>query len=126
MMKWLIRLAWMFIWRQKGRQLLSQGKANGILFYLKTLNVTRKTLFAAIVATLVLHVLVISLIGMMVTGTLLLATDWREALWLLFAGFTLLSTFMILGTWFLFSQRLWYRMSGAKEMVENLKNDSAA
>ena len=124
-MHWIFRIIWMIFWRQKGREMLFKNKAKGVLFYLKTLNVTRKTLFVVIAATLVLHVFVLALVGTVVTGTLLLIDDWRNAVWLLFIMFSIVSTAMVASTCFLFSQRLWYRMSGAKGMVENLEKEAS-
>lgn len=124
-MKWLLRFIWMFWMRQQGRRAVHKVKAQGVLVYLKTLSMTRKTLIVVILATVFMHLFLMACVGLIVTSILLYKEDMHSGLQMLFYGFgAAVALFLFVGT-LLLSQSLWYRFSGAKKLVQDLEKEAA-
>jgi hypothetical protein len=123
--KWVLRFIWMMWVKQTGRRAINKAKAKGVLFYLKTVSMTRKTLIVMILATVAVQIFLIASIGLIVTSLLLFKSDTISALQILFYGFAgAVVIFLVVGT-VLLSQGFWYRMSGAKKMVQDLEKEAA-
>lgn len=124
-MAWIWRLIWMFWLEQESRRALKRAKGRGLLLYLKTLNVSRQALVIVLLATVCLHLFLICFVGALVTGVLLFKADSQAALQILFGAFTAVTVLGLLSATYLLSQRLWYRLSGAKRLMDDLKKDVA-
>lgn len=110
--------------RQYGKaRLLSEARKRGTLTYLRTVQTVRRLLLAALIGLLVLQAMIMAAFGALVTGFMLWDADHALKLQILF-GIFLGITLVPLGILVvLFSERLWYRLSGAERMVENLRSD---
>ena len=101
-------------------QVVNEVRRRGTLAYLKTVNATRLILIGALLSFIFLQMMVISLIGVIVTGFFLWEHEFQAKLeilfWIFLGMFTLPALLLIVGL----SERLWYRVSGAKKMVDDL------
>lgn len=98
--------------------MLSSLKKKGVLFYLKVLQVTRKSLIGAILVFSILQIMLFGFLGSLVAGIFLLPEPLEIKIWILLV--TCLGLFLIpliLLTYFL-SERVWYKASGADEMMD--------
>jgi hypothetical protein len=123
--KWVLRFLWMMWARQTGRRALNKAKAKGVLVYLKTVSVTRKTVIVVLLATVAIHIFLMATVGLIVTSVLLFKPDSVSALEILFFGFAGTVGLFLLATGYLLSQGLWYRFSGAQKLVQDIEKEAA-
>lgn len=93
----------------------SHVKKKGLLLYLKMLQAVRRSLLAVIAFFCLLQLMVIGAIGTFVTAVFLGTGDTTTKLWILLAGFLLILVIPLVGIGLLFSERLWFKFSGAEE-----------
>jgi hypothetical protein len=117
-MVWLRRfLVWAFrIWG--GKFAMTHFKRKGLIVYLRTLQIVRKSVLAAIAFFCLLQLMIFGAIGTFVTAVLLSNQDQVAKLWILLAGSLLMFAVPMIGLAFLFSERTWLKASGAQEYFE--------
>lgn len=128
MKSFLWRIALQLFQQYAKKRLFSVAKRQGVIIYLRVLKVTRLLLLAAMASFLFLQVMVMGFFGSLVTGFYLWDHDPRakmEILFGIFLGmFVLPALLLIVG----FSERFWYKASGAQKLVEEVaaQSDDAA
>ena len=120
-MTWILRILIFFLGEfVKGRMVL-RAKRRGVVTYLKALQGSRRILLIAVSVFFVFNVVALAGIGTFVTGVMLLDLDQRQKLWILFGVFAALFFIPVIALVIAFNERVWYKMSGAEKMVEDLR-----
>jgi len=118
---WILRILIFFLGEfVKGRMVL-RAKRRGVVTYLKALQGSRRILLIAVSVFFVFNVVALAGIGTFVTGVMLLDLDQRQKLWILFGVFAALFFIPVIALVIAFNERVWYKMSGAEKMVEDLR-----
>jgi hypothetical protein len=117
-MNWLIDLLIYFLRAVLYKQAVRRAKVRGVLLYLKTLQIARLSLMGLLAIFVVMQLLIFGFFGAVITGVWLLPQDENIKLWILFGVFTLFCLITSGFLLFAFSEKIWYRLSGAEEMVE--------
>lgn len=127
-MSWALRILWWVMGLEAKRRLVVQAKRQGIIAYLKVLQVSRRLLLAILLGFLFLQLIMLAGVGALVTGVWLLELEPQIKLQILFWSFLFLFLVPVGLLGFLFSEHLWYRASGAEKMVDDylVKNEPAA
>ncbi len=99
-------------------------KRRGMLAYLKTLQVVRRSVVATIALICVLQLMVIGAVGVFVTGVMLTNQDPVAKLWILLSGFLFILALPLVALAIVFSERFWFKMSGADKYFEYEKQES--
>lgn len=120
-MNFILRLIFMLIGHQAKLRLLREAKKTGVVAYLRVLQSSRYVLVAGLLAFLMLQFMVLAAFGAIVAGVMLLDQDFKLKLEILFWFFTAMFTLPALALAIVFSERVWYRYSGAQKMVEDLR-----
>lgn len=97
--------------------MISEIRARGIIFYLRTVQTTRWILIASILAFLALQTMLIAGFGMLITGFWLWNHEFATKVEILFWIFTGAFSVPLLLLVFLLSERLWLKISGAKDLA---------
>lgn len=105
-----------FVYKQAEKAV--QKKA--VLIFLKTLQVFRKTLAGSLFLFLFLQLMLVGFVGALVVGVFLLPQDTETKLWILLSVFLLFFTLPFISLLILFSEKVWFRASGAEKMVSDL------
>lgn len=121
-MNWIVKILWMIIRNRAKARLMLSMRRQGVIAYLRTLQLTRKLIALALLSFFFLQSIVLAGVGALVTGVWLLDLDPQAKLMTLFCVFTALFLFPIAGLIWLLSESLWYRVSGAKKLVEDLQS----
>jgi hypothetical protein len=100
------------------KQAAQRAKAQGVLIYLKTLQVARLSLLGVLVVFALVQLILLGFIGALITGVWLLPQDPQMKLEILFGVFFVLFLVPLALLIFAFSEKIWYNLSGAEEMVE--------
>jgi len=79
---------------------------------------------AALLAFIFLQFMVLAGFGALVTGFMLWEADYTFKLQILFSIFLALAGLPALGLAVIFSERLWYKASGAEKLVEQIRHDA--
>jgi hypothetical protein len=115
----LIRLLLYFLGRRAKQSALREVRRRGLLIYLRALRGTRRAFIVFLAALLVSQLMLLALVGAVVTGFLLWDADFEFKMEVLFIIFSLLFAVPAAVLGVLLSGRLWYRLSGAKKMVDD-------
>lgn len=91
-----------------------------MLYYLKTLRATRRGLLGLVSVMLIFQTMMLSLLGAGVVGVFLAVDAPERRLWILLGVFAVMFLIPFMVIMALFSEKLWYRASGAEKMVEQL------
>jgi len=122
-LNFVLRLILMLAGHHAKMRFLREAKKMGTLAYLRALQGSRRLAIAALGAFLVLQFMVLAAFGALVTGFMLWDQDYTfklQVLFAIFAGmFALPASLLVI----LFSERLWYRASGAEKLVDDLRRD---
>jgi len=121
-LNWIVKILWMIIRNRAKARLMLSMRRQGVIAYLRTLQLTRKLIALALLSFFFLQSIVLAGVGALVTGVWLLDLDPQAKLMTLFCVFTALFLFPIAGLIWLLSESLWYRVSGAKKLVEDLQS----
>lgn len=101
---------------------IKRAQKKMMLVYLKALRAMRASLLFAFVAFLILQFMGLGFVGASVTAIWLYpAPDLDSKLYLLLWFFIALFIIPALGLVILFSDRFWFRLSGAREMMKDLE-----
>lgn len=95
-------------------------RKKGVLVYLRTLQALRKGLAGSIFLFLFLQLMLFGFIGTIVIGVFLLPQETETKLWILFGVFGAFFALPFISLLVLFSERVWYKLSGAEQMVADL------
>lgn len=119
-MQLLGRLVFLLIRHQAKLRFLAKAQKTGTLAYLRVLKGSRRVLMALLGAFLMLQIMVLAAFGSLVTGFLLWDAEPHFKLQILFGIFLALCGLPVLVLGFLFSERLWYKVSGAEKLVAHV------
>lgn len=100
------------------KQAAKRAKVQGVLIYLKTLQVARLSLVGILVVFSLVQLILFGFVGALITGVWLLPQDPQMKLEILFGIFVVLFVALLALLIFAFSEKIWYNLSGAEEMVE--------
>jgi hypothetical protein len=117
-----LNLIWLIARTYFLNQAVNRLKVKGTLIYLRFLQGVRQTLRGAIAIFVVLQLMVMGFIGCIVSGVLLIPINTETKLWIFFglsAAFFVIPLAFLL---FVFSEKLWFKMSGAQEIVNQSIN----
>ncbi|MEI7974091.1 MAG: hypothetical protein WCH11_06975 [Bdellovibrio sp.] len=114
--KFLLFIAQGFLWRQT----LAEGKKKFILFYLKTVQVARKSLAGALLICFLLQLLTIGFFGAVVAAIFLLPHDLETKILILFFVFSGIFLVTFLGFLYAMSEKLWYKAARIDELFGEL------
>lgn len=118
-MTWLLRLLWLFWGKQA---LVREAKRRSLATYLRFLRGARYSLLLLLSTFLVLQLMMLSLVGALVTAVILWDHDFQakmEVLFWIFAGTFTVPAFIFA---VLMSEFLWYRLSGARRLMDDLSS----
>jgi hypothetical protein len=118
-LSWLIRFIWLFWGKQA---LVRETKRRTLAVYLRAIRATRWSVIGLLASFLILQLMMMSLVGALVTGIYLWDHDFQhkiEILFWIFAGCFLLPAIVLS---VLMSERLWFRISGAKRLMDDLSS----
>jgi hypothetical protein len=117
-LRFIWRLVLMLIRHQAKLRLLTEVKKKGAIAYLRAVNGSRRFLIGALVAFILLQFMVLAGFGALITGFMLWEADHALKLQILFGVFVGLFSVPALFLSFLFSERLWYKASGAEKIID--------
>lgn len=124
-MNWIWQTIWFFLKRYVKGQAISQARRQGVIAYLHALQGTRHFLIAMLLGFFAFHFIVLAGVGALVTGLLLFDIELHTILVLLFCIFSAMFFIPVGFLCLAFSERAWYKFSGAEKMVEDLKKEAA-
>jgi len=108
-----------FVLKRAERQL----KRRGVLFYLKAVQGLRRGLAGSLAVFLFFQIMILSFVGAVVTGVLLLPHDQNTKLLILFGVFAFSFGVPFVCLLVLFSEKIWFQVSGAEKMVKDLNQN---
>jgi hypothetical protein len=114
MMYWIRQLLSFLI----GQYTAKLVRKKALLAYLRILQIVRKSLLAAFFAYFILQMMVFGFLGSVIAGIWLLPYELETKLYLLLGTFGFLFLLPAMGLMFVFSERLWFEASGAKQMMD--------
>lgn len=117
---WLLRLIWIFWGKQA---LLRETKRRSLAVYLRALRATRISLIGLLAVFLFLQLMMLAGVGTLVTGFMLWNQDFQSKIQILFYIFAAAFAIPLLSLTILMSERMWFRLSGARKMIEDLERD---
>lgn len=121
-MRFILRLIFMLIGHQAKLRVLREAKKTGLVAYMRVLQGSRYVVIAFLLAFFILQFMLLSLVGAIVTGVMLWEQDLKLKLEVLFWFFTAMFSLPVLALSLGLSERVWYRVSGAKKMVDDLQS----
>ena len=117
------KLFFFFLKTVSYRFAFQKAKKQGVLLYLKALQVARKSLLAAFILYFMLQLMVFGFIGAAVSGVWLLPLENSETrLWILLSFFLFLFLIPLIILIISFSEKMWLKASGADKLL-HLEND---
>jgi hypothetical protein len=103
---------------------LQKIKKKAVLVYLKSLQAARKSLLFAFLLFLLLQMMILGFIGATATGIWLLPIEELSTrLWVLFGSFFLLFIIPLILLICAFSEKFWFKISGASELLNARSRD---
>ncbi len=104
---------------------LTKAKQQGVLLYLKTLQVARRSLLAVILIFVAFQLMLFGFLGSVVSGIWLLPLeDLSLRIWILFGFFLCLFLIPFIILLYAFSEKTWMRISGADDLVKTHLNSA--
>lgn len=124
-MNLLWRLAFFFIENYTKNRMVSEAKRRGALAYLRAVQGTRMMVIGALVGFLFLQLMILSFVGLLITGVLLWNHDFEAKIEILFWIFAGLFSFPFLILLIGLSERFWFKASGAEKLVRSVTSSSS-
>jgi hypothetical protein len=118
---WVWRIFLYFAGEYIKGQVVTRAKRRGVAAYLRALQGTRHAVLIALGAFFFFHAILLAGFGALVTGMLLLDLERRTMLEILFGIFLALFLIPVTAIAIGMSERLWYKVSGAQKMVEDIR-----
>lgn len=106
-----------FLYKKAARSM----RKKGVLMYLRALQVLRASLAGSIALFFFLQLMLVGFVGAIVVGVFLIPQDLEVRLWILLGIFGVLFLLPLCILLYAFSEKVWYRMSGAEKMVADLQ-----
>lgn len=119
-MSLLLRIVWLIIGHRAKLKMVTEAKRHGVIAYLKLLQGSRYALIGLLVVGFVLQLMILSFIGVLVTGVWLLELETQTKLFVLFGVFASLFFIPAALLAYVLSERVWYKASGAEKVVDSL------
>jgi hypothetical protein len=116
---WLIRLIWLFWGKQA---MVRETKRRTLAVYLRAIRATRFSVILFLAAFLTLQLMMLAAVGALVTGIYLWDYDFQKKIELLFWIFASLFFLPAGALCILLSERLWFKLSGARRLMDDLSN----
>lgn len=116
-MNWLLRMIWIFWGKQA---LVRECKRRSLAVYLRAIRATRLSVIGLLATFLFLQLMMLAGVGALVTGFMLWEKDFQAKLEILFWVFTGAFGLPAIALMILLSEWLWFRMSGASKMMDEL------
>lgn len=101
--------------------MLRKAKRQGVLAYLRVLQGSRRVILAVLFVFAIFQLMLLSFVGALVSGVWLLDLPAATKFEILFVLFATLFGVPALGLAILMSERVWFKASGARKMVEDLQ-----
>lgn len=121
-MSWLIKIGWFLYTRHLENRLVSNVKRQSVMAYLRILQSSRFFFIGALASFLLLQIMILAGFGALITGFYLIDYDYQRKLEILFVLFLLIFIIPLGCLIWLFNERLWYRLSGAQKLVEEMSH----
>ncbi len=107
------------------RLALTKAKQQGVLLYLKTLQVARKSILASLLIFTAFQLMILGFLGTVISGIWLLPLeDLSIKIWILFGFFTILFLVPVFVLIYAFSEKTWMRLSGAEDLIKTHLNSA--
>ena len=119
-MAWISEIFFFLIRQFLYRKAVNRAKKEGLLFYLKALQVIRKSILGSLGLVFAFQMLIFGFVGVITVGVLLLPQDTDFKLWLLFGIFSALFVIPAFILSVALSEKVWFRISGAEKMMSDL------
>lgn len=118
-MSWIKKFLAYFLGQAAYQYTFGQIKKRATLIYLKTLQAARRSLILTISVFFILQMMVLSFLGLVITGVWLMPLDDTQTkLYILFSFFGFAFFVPLIGLCFLLSDRVWFRLSGAEQLLK--------
>ena len=117
-MKIVIELFLHFIKVSSYRFTARRIKRKGLIIYLKTIQIARKSILGILVFAFVFQLMVLGLIGALITGSLLLPIEQETRLWILFGLFAFIFIVPAGIILTIMSEKAWFKASRAQELID--------
>jgi len=114
----LFNILFFFIQNFLVKRMYADMRKKGVVIYLNALQTARKSITGAIFIFSFLQMMVMGLLGIVVTGILLMPQEMEMKLWILFficIALFLIPLFLLI---YILSEKVWYRASRAHEMID--------
>ncbi len=98
--------------------LVREAKRRTLAVYLRAVRAGRLSVLVVLAAFLIVQLMMLSAVGALVTGVLLWDHDFQAKIEILFWIFTATFAVPALLLAVLMSERLWYRISGARKFMD--------
>ena len=120
MMSWLQKIFSYGLTQLAYQFAFKQVKRKAVLVYLKTLQAVRRSIIAAICVFFALQFMVFAFFGAVITGIWLLpVSDTSTKLCILLGFFGLLFILSTIGLCVFLSERHWFKLSGAEQLLKD-------
>lgn len=105
------------------KTVVREVKRKSVIAYLRALQGSRRFVLVGLAGFVFLQIMILAGFGALVTGFLLWDYDFSAKIEILFGVFAGLFAFPFIALLIVFSERFWYKISGAESLVDNLRND---
>ncbi|MES2802315.1 MAG: hypothetical protein V4654_07470 [Bdellovibrionota bacterium] len=117
-MSWLRKIFSYFLGQMAYQYAFGHVKKKAVLIYLKTLQAMRRSLMVALIIFCILQLMVLGFLGAVATAIWLLPQDTNTKLYILLSFFAFLFIIPFVALCYIFSERLWFRLSGAEKLLK--------
>ncbi|MBL7544649.1 MAG: hypothetical protein JNL11_12605 [Bdellovibrionaceae bacterium] len=97
--------------------LVNETRKTGLLFYLKFLQATRKSLVGILFLFFAFQIFILASVGLVIAGLYLAPIEYETKMWILFyacLAIVFVFSFVLI---YAFSEKTWFKYSGAKELL---------
>ena len=119
-MSWIVKLLWLLYGQKVKLNFVHQAKRQGVVAYMRVLQGSRRVIIVTFVGIVLMQTVMLAGFGALVTAFMLWNHDFDgkiEILFYLFLGLFVIPLTLV--AWLL-SERTWYRVSGAKKIVDEV------
>lgn len=117
-MRWVRKLFTYFLGQVAYQYAFGQVKKKALLLYLKTLQATRRSIIVGLAIFFILQLMIFGFLGAIITAVWLLPEDVNTKLYILLGFFGFLFLIPLIGLCIFLSERVWFRASGAEQMLK--------
>ncbi|AZZ38137.1 hypothetical protein CIK05_15450 [Bdellovibrio sp. qaytius] len=95
-------------------------KKKAVLIYLKALQAMRRSMLIAVMVFCFLQLMIFGFLGTVATAIWLMPQDTNTKLYYLLGFFAFIFTVPFVALCFIFSEKLWFRISGAEKLLKEV------